>query len=90
MAVHYCLNATNPVRFESHGPEAAAQTRSTIRFRSYDQIQIARDIPGLPILRSAGFDGDISIIRYDNVCPNLDAADALSLAANELRRCGVG
>lgn len=36
------------MRFENQGPEAAAQTRSTIRFRSYDQIHIARDIPGLP------------------------------------------
>ena len=42
------------------------------------------------LLRDGGFDGDVSIVRYDSVCPDLAPADALSLAAEELRRCGVG
>ena len=40
--------------------------------------------------REEGFDGDVSVVRYNDVHPHLDAPTALNLAVAELRRCGVG
>ena len=40
--------------------------------------------------REEGFRGDVSVVRYNDVHPHLDAPTALTLAVAELRRCGAG
>ena len=44
----------------NQGPEAWAWTPGTIRFRSYEQIQLARDIPEHPKI---GYLGTLSYLR---------------------------